>query len=43
MYKLREEYLNYKPKEHQLQMQQIKKIDNKVISNRFFNSYSLHI
>ena len=24
-------------------MQQTKKIDNKVISNRFFNSYSLHM
>ncbi len=43
MYELREEYLNYKPKLHQLQMQQTKKIDNKVISNRFFNSYSLHM
>ena len=43
MYELREEYLNYKPKVHQLQMQQTKKIDNKVISNRFFNSYSLHM
>ena len=43
MYELREEYLNYKPKTHQLQMQQTKKIDNKVISNRFFNSYSLHM
>ena len=43
MYELREEYLNYKTKTHQLQMQQTKKIDNKVISNRFFNSYSLHM
>ena len=43
MYELREEYLNYKPKTHQLKMQQTKKIDNKVISNRFFNSYSLHM
>ena len=43
MYELREEYLNYKPKVHQLQMQETKKIDNKVISNRFFNSYSLHM
>ena len=25
MYELREEYLNYKPKTHQLQMQQTKK------------------
>ena len=43
MYELREEYLNYAPRTHQLQMQQVKKIDNKVISNRFFNSYSLHM
>ena len=43
MYELREEYLNYKPRTHQLQMQQVKKIDTKVISNRFFNSYSLHM
>ena len=43
MYELREEYLNYKPRVHQLQMQQTKKIDSKVISNKFFNSYSLHM
>ena len=43
MYELRNEYLNYKPKTYQLQIQQTKKIDNKVISNRFFNSYSLHM
>ena len=43
MYELREEYLNYKPKTYQLQMQQTKNIDNKVICNRFFNSYSLHM
>ena len=43
MYNLREEYLNYKPKTHQLKIQQTKKIDNKVISNRFFNTYSLHL
>ena len=43
MYELREEYLNYKPRTHQLQMQETKKIDSKVISNKFFNSYSLHM
>jgi hypothetical protein len=43
MYDLREQYLNYKPKAYQLQMQETKKIDNKIISNRFFNSYSLHM
>lgn len=43
MYELREEYLDYKHKTHQLEMQQTKKMDNKVISNRFFNSYSLHM
>ena len=43
IYGLREEYLNYKPKTYQLQMQQTKKIDNKVICNKFFNSYSLHM
>ena len=43
MYELREEYLNYKPRVHQLQMHQTKKIDSKVISNKFFNSYSLHM
>ena len=30
MYELREEYLNYKPKAHQLQMQQTKKIEIKL-------------
>lgn len=43
MYELREEYLDYKPKTHQLEMQQTKKVDNRVISNRFFNAYSLHM
>lgn len=43
MYELRETYLNYKPKEHQVKIQEAKKNDNKVISNRFFNSYSLHM
>ncbi|MGL4914187.1 MAG: hypothetical protein ACRC3Y_17325 [Romboutsia sp.] len=43
IYELREKYLNYKPKVHQMQMEQSKKIDNRVISNRFFNSYSLHM
>jgi len=43
MYELREKYLNYKPKVHQMKMEESKKIDNKVISNRFFNSYSLHM
>ncbi len=43
MYDLREQYLNYKPKAHQLQVQETKKVDSRVISNRFFNSYSLHM
>lgn len=43
MYNLREKYLNYKPKSHQVQMEESKKIDNKLISNRFFNLYSLHM
>ncbi|MEG2246555.1 MAG: helix-turn-helix transcriptional regulator [Romboutsia sp.] len=43
MYELRETYLNYKPKVHQMKMEESKKIDNKVIANRFFNSYSLHM
>lgn len=30
MYELREEYLNYKPKTRQLQMQQVKKIDKRL-------------
>ncbi|MGL5714518.1 MAG: hypothetical protein ACRCX2_15975, partial [Paraclostridium sp.] len=43
MYELREQYLNYKPKVHQMKIEESKKIDNKVITNRFFNSYSLHM
>ena len=43
MYDLREQYLNYKPKAYQLQTQETKKVDSRVISNRFFNSYSLHM
>ena len=43
MYDLREQYLNYRPKSYQLQMQDTKIVENKVISNRFFNSYSLHM
>ena len=43
MYDLREKYLNYKPKSHQLKIQQTKKDDKKVINNKLFNSYSLHM
>jgi hypothetical protein len=43
MYDLREKYLNYRPKSYQLQMQDTKVVENKVVSNRFFNSYSLHM
>ena len=43
MYDLREKYLNYKQKSHQLKIQQTKKTDKKVIKNKFFNSYSLHM
>ena len=43
MYDLREQYLNYAPK--QLEFQESKTInkDSKVIHNKFFNSYSLHM
>lgn len=42
MYDLREKYLEYKPK--QLEFEQTKKKTNsKVINNKFFNSYSLHM
>lgn len=42
MYNLREKYLGYKPK--QLEFQETKqKTNNKVINNKFFNSYSLHM
>lgn len=44
MYDLREKYLEYKPKSKQLEFQQAKKKTNsKVINNKFFNSYSLHM
>ncbi|OXX82585.1 replication protein [Paraclostridium benzoelyticum] len=43
MYDLREQYLHYRPKSYQLQMQNTKVVENKVVSNRFFNSYSLHM
>ncbi|MEY8624780.1 hypothetical protein AALJ34_14365 [Paraclostridium bifermentans] len=43
MYELRDKYLNYNPKSYQLQIQDTKGQNNKVISNRFFNSYSLHM
>ena len=44
MYDLRETYLNYKPKETQIKFHETKaKTNNKVISNKFFNSYSLHL
>ncbi|MGL5715436.1 MAG: hypothetical protein ACRCXT_02075 [Paraclostridium sp.] len=43
MYDLRENYLNYKTKTHQLKIQQIKEANKNVISNKFFNSYSLHM
>lgn len=43
MYDLREKYLNYKSKSKQLKIQQTKNTDKKVIYNRFFNSYSLHM
>lgn len=46
MYDLREKYLNYSAKPQQLSMIQVKKSNNtskKVINNKFFNSYSLHM
>lgn len=43
MYDLREKYLNYTSKSKQLKIQQTKNTDKKVIYNRFFNSYSLHM
>lgn len=46
MYELREEFLSWsnrkKKKSYQLEFQQTKVADNKVINNSFFNSYSLH-
>lgn len=44
MYKLREEYLNYKPSSQQLEIFDTKpEKSKKIISNKFFNSYSLHL
>lgn len=42
MYELREEFLKYKPKQLQFQESKTKTKKSKVISNKFFNSYSLH-
>ena len=42
MYELRERFLNYKPIKQQLEILQTKKQSN-VVTNRLFNSYSLHI
>ena len=42
MYELREKYLNYSKHGKQLEFIQTKK-QSKVISNKFFNSYSLHM
>lgn len=43
MYELREEFLKYKPKQLQFQEAKTKTKKSKVISNKFFNSYSLHM
>lgn len=43
MYDLREEFLLYKPKQLQLQEDEKKTKKSKVVSNKFFNSYSLHM
>ena len=43
MYELRDKYLNYNPKSYQLQIQDTRGQANKVISNKFFNSYRLHM
>lgn len=43
MYDLREKFLNYSDRTHQLQVAEIKNISRKIIFNKFFNSYSLHI
>lgn len=45
MYSLREKYLNYKPKNYQLEIQQTKEINKnkKCVVNNFFNSYTLHL
>ncbi|WP_271814738.1 helix-turn-helix domain-containing protein [Clostridium beijerinckii] len=44
MYNLREEYLNYTSKGKQLEFNKVKNnTSSKVIANKFFNSYSLHM
>lgn len=44
MYDLRQTYLNYKPKTTQIKMLEVKSTPTaKVISNKFFTSYSLHL
>lgn len=43
MYELREEYLNYKPKQIQFHETKTVSTKKKVIVNKFFNSYSLHM
>ena len=43
MYELREELLQYRPKQLQFQETKTKPKQSKVISNKFFNSYSLHM
>lgn len=46
MYDLREKYLGYAPKQLEFNETKNKKLvksDNKVIENKFFNSYSLHL
>lgn len=43
MYELREQYLQYKPKQLQFQEAKTAAKKTKVISNKFFNSYSLHM
>ena len=44
MYDLRVQYLNYKPKETQIEFHETKKKPSgKLISNKFFSSYSLHV
>lgn len=44
MYDLRQTYLNYKPKTTQIRFKEVEnKPSSKVISNKFFTSYSLHL
>lgn len=43
MYDLREKYLNYNPKQLQFQETKAIKSNTRVINNKFFNSYSLHM